>query len=130
MIALIIGVLSGIFIILLFALLKQYDKPVVYGLILSGIGFIYIGFTWTDLVSLIIASIQALIFLALAYFGTKKSLHVLAIGYVLHGCWDIVYSVFDNPGLIPPEYDIFCLTFDLVIGIYLFVLSRKTMLSV
>ena len=125
MIASIIGISAGIFIILLFTILKKYDKPLVYGLILTGIGFIYIGFTWTDLTSLIITCVQALAFLAIAYFGTKKSLQILGVGYVLHGCWDIAYGFFDNPGLIPPDYDIFCLSIDLVMGIYLFVFARK-----
>ena len=29
--------------------LKQLDKKVIYGLILSGIGFLYVGFVWADL---------------------------------------------------------------------------------
>jgi hypothetical protein len=129
MIALIVGISAGILVILLFTLLKKFDKPLVYGLILTGIGFIYIGFTWTDLTSLIITCVQALVFLAIAYFGTRKSLSFLGLGYVLHGCWDIVYGFFDNPGLIPPDYDIFCLSIDLVMGIYLFILARKIKVS-
>ena len=125
MIALIIGISGGVFTILLFTLLRKYDKPQVYGLILTGIGFIYIGFTWTDRASLIITSAQALIFLGLAYYGVKRSLNILALGFILHGCWDVIYSYFDNLRLIPPDYDIFCLSIDFVLGIYLFVFARK-----
>ena len=44
----IIGISSGLLVILIFALLKRIDKPTIYGLILSGIGFLYVGFTWSD----------------------------------------------------------------------------------
>ena len=56
MIPVIIGISSGLIIILLFVILKQVDKKVVYGLILTGIGFLYVGFAWTDLQALIVIS--------------------------------------------------------------------------
>jgi hypothetical protein len=125
MIPLIIGITSSIFLIGMFILLKKIDKTLVYGLILVGIGFLYVGFTWSDMESLIISSVQAIVFLFLAYYGIKKSIYILAFSYMLHGAWDLVYSFFDGPGLIPPQYDVFCLTFDFIIGIYLLVMGRK-----
>ena len=121
----IIGISSGLLIILLFGILKQFDKKVIYGLILSGIGFLYVGFAWTDLQALIVNSIQAVVFLFLAYYGIKKSVYILAAGYFLHGCWDIAYHFFNEPGLIPPHYDLFCLSIDFTIGIYLAVLNKR-----
>jgi hypothetical protein len=126
MISLIIGISSSILLIVLFVFLKQFDKQVIYGLILAGIGFLYMGFTWSDLGSLIINAIQALVFLVLAYYGVKKSIYILALGYFLHGTWDLIYSYFDQPGLIPPHYDVFCLSFDFIVGIYLLIFARKT----
>jgi hypothetical protein len=126
MISFIVGLSSGLFLIALFILLKKYDKQLVYGLILTGIGFLYVGFTWSDLPSLIVTCIQAVVFLTLAYYGVKKSMYILALGFFLHGIWDLVYNVFDQPGLIPPQYDVFCLTIDFVIGIYLLVLARQS----
>ncbi|MFZ1856761.1 MAG: DUF6010 family protein [Chitinophagaceae bacterium] len=86
MIPVIIGISSGLILILIFIILKQFDKKAVYGLILSGIGFLYVGFVWTDVQALVINSIQAIFFLFLAYYGIKKSLDILAIGFFLHGC--------------------------------------------
>jgi hypothetical protein len=125
MTSLIIGISSGIFLIILFEILKRYDKQVVYGLVLTGIGFLYIGFAWTDLESLIINSIQALVFLLLAYYGIKKSIYILSIGYFLHGSWDLAYDLFGKPDLIPPHYDVFCLSIDFTIGIYLLIFARS-----
>lgn len=126
MTSLIIGISAGIFLVILFEILKQYDKQIVYGLILTGIGFIYIGFTWTDLSSLIINSIQAVFFLAFAYYGIKKNMHLLAVGYFLHGSWDIAYEFLGQPDLIPPHYDVFCLSIDFTIGFYLLFFAGST----
>lgn len=119
MIPSLIGIGSGIVIIVLFQVLRQFDKGLVYGLILTGIGFIYVGFTWSDLQALIINSVQAVIFLAVAYFGIKKTMYLIAAGYFLHGTWDLVYAPFAPPHLIPPRYDLFCLSIDFTIGLYL-----------
>ena len=116
---LLIGIASGLITILLFVILKQFDKKVVYGLILAGIGFLYVGYTWMDLQAFIINSVQAVLFLFLAYYGIKKNLYILAAGYFLHGTWDLVYHLFADPSLLPPHYDLFCFSIDFIIGFYL-----------
>ena len=127
MIPVIIGISSGLIIIILFVILKQFDKRVVYGLILTGIGFLYVGFTWTDLQALIVNSAQAVFFLLIAYYGVKKSLYILAAGYFLHGSWDLVYSLFPGSNLIPPHYDLFCLSIDFTIGFYILAIKYRTL---
>jgi vacuolar-type H+-ATPase subunit I/STV1 len=125
MISIIIGIASGILTILAVGLFKQLDKKTIYGLILSGIGFLYVGYTWSDLKSVIITSVQAIIFLFIAYYGIKKSLYILAAGYFLHGIWDLAYDLFPDNHLIPPHYDLFCLSIDFFIGIYLVVIEFR-----
>ncbi len=119
MIPLLIGISSGLLIILIMALVKHEDKQPIYGLILSGIGFLYVGFTWSDTVAVIINGSQAIFFLFIAAYGIRKGLHILAGGYFLHGIWDLVYKLFQEPRLIPPRYDLFCLSIDFTIGFYL-----------
>lgn len=126
MTATIIGISSGLLIIFFIGIIKQLDKKMIYGLALSGIGFLYVGFVWSNLHALVVNSIQAILFLFLAYYGIKKSMYVLAAGYFLHGCWDIIYSYFQNAALIPPHYDIFCSTLDFTIAVYLLVLGNKS----
>ena len=116
--AVIIGISSGIVTVFIISLLK-FDKPICYALILSGIGFLYVGFTWTDIQSLVINCIQAIAFLLLAYLGLNKNTYFLIAGYFLHGLWDIVYDLLFTPGLIPPHYDLFCLSIDFTMGLYL-----------
>ena len=125
MTAVIIGILSGLLIILTIALFKWLDKTTMYGLVLSGIGFLYVGFTWTDLHALIINAAQAIFFMFFAYFGIKKNLSILAAGYFLHGTWDLIYNLFPGSDLIPPHYDLFCLSIDFTIGFYILLFKYR-----
>jgi hypothetical protein len=125
MIPVIIGISSGLFIIFLFILLKQFDKTLIYGLILCGIGFLYVGFAWSDTRALFINSAQAVLFVFIAYYGIKKYVYILATGYFLHGIWDLFYHTFQNSSLIPPQYDLFCLSIDFTIGFYLLMIKYK-----
>jgi hypothetical protein len=125
MIPALIGIGSGLFVILLFHGLREFDKLLVYGLILTGIGFIYVGFSWTVLQALVVNSVQAVFFLALSFLGIRKSVYFLAAGYFLHGTWDLVYAPFAPPALIPPGYDLFCLSIDFAMGLYLLWYVRR-----
>lgn len=125
MLPVIIGISSGLLVILIIALLRQVDKPTIYGLILSGIGFLYVGFTWSDTRALIITCIQAVVFLFIAWYGIRRNVYVLAAGYFLHGTWDLVYNLFPATNLIPPHYDLFCLSIDFTIGFYLLIIKYR-----
>jgi hypothetical protein len=124
MTAIIIGVFSGLLVIASIAILKLLDKQTFYALVLAGIGFLYVGFTWSDTQALIINSIQASCFLLLSYFGIKKNINFLIAGYFLHGTWDLLYDLFPANGLMPPHYDLFCLSIDFTIGIYLLAIRQ------
>lgn len=120
-----IGIGSGILIILILLILRINDKKIFYSMILSCIGFLYVGFVWSDMGSFIVSAIQAIIFLFIAYFGFVRSLYIIAAGYFLHACWDLTYSWFQDPGLIPPHYDLFCSSLDLVICFYLIIFKKS-----
>lgn len=124
--ATLIGLSSSMLTILIFYLLNRLDKRTVYGLILMAIGFLYIGYTWTDINTAIVSGLQALFFMSLAYFGIKKSYWFLVAGYFLHGIWDVLYPMFFNSALLPPDYDYFCITYDFIVAIYLLILNYKS----
>lgn len=125
MTAAVIGISLALLIILIFSSFKHLDKNMIYGLILTGIGFLYVGFVWTDLLAVAINSIQAVIFFLLAYYGIKKNIHFLIAGYFIHGLWDISYHLFQNPNLIPPNYDLFCISNDFTFGFYLLLIVHR-----
>jgi hypothetical protein len=126
MIATLIGIISGLLVILTIRLLKFLDKQVIYGLILTAIGFLYVGYTWKDTASLVISSAQAILFIFIAYYGVKKSLLLLTAGYFLHGLWDLAFDLFPYSNSIPPHYDLFCLSIDFTIGFYLITLYYRS----
>lgn len=125
MTASLIGVLSGIIVISFIRLLKGFDKPLLYAMILTGIGFLYVGFTWMNLTELMVTSVQAVLFIFLSYYGFKKHTCILAIGYFLHGGWDMIYHYVTHSALIPPQYHWFCFTIDFTMGIYLLILFKQ-----
>lgn len=124
--ATLIGISSSLLTILIFHFLKRFNKNTVYGLILMGIGFLYIGYTWTDINTAIVSGFQALFFMSLAYFGIKKSYWFLVAGYFLHGVWDVLYPMFFNSALLPPDYDYFCITYDFIVAIYLLIINYQS----
>ncbi|PZX94234.1 hypothetical protein DOS84_06320 [Flavobacterium aquariorum] len=125
MTATLIGISVGLLQIVTFELLKKFEKDKIYALTLSAIGFLYVGFTWTDTSTFIITSVQAIIFVLIAYYGITKSLYILATGYFLHGFWDIAYGFWQNVALIPPHYDWFCSSLDFTVGIYLVIMIKN-----
>ena len=125
MIPAIIGISLGLLVILSLVFLKRSDQQIIYGLTLSGIGFLYVGFTWSDTSALIITAAQAVFFLLIAWYGIKKNNYFLPAGYFLHGIWDLVYHLFPGADLIPPHYDLFCLSIDFTIGAYLLFLKYR-----
>ena len=125
MIATLIGIVSSLITILIFTFLKRVDKNTIYGLILMAIGFLYIGYTWTDFETAILSFMQAMFFMVLAYLGIKRNCWFLVAGYFLHGIWDMIYPLVANPDLLPPDYDYFCLTYDFIVGFYLMILNYK-----
>lgn len=115
----IIGIVSGVLTIIITRFVKALNNPTTYGLVLTGIGFLYVGYTWTHVESLVINAVQAIAFLVLASLGIRKNENYLVAGFFLHGLWDLVYPLIAKENLIPPHYDIFCLSIDFTMGLYL-----------
>ena len=68
--------------------------------------------------------IQAIFFLFLAYYGIKE--HVLYGSRIFsHGLWDIAYDLFADSKLLPPHYDMFCLSIDFTMGLYLWIITYQ-----
>lgn len=123
--AAIIGFVSGVVIILIFVVFKRIEKKTIYGLILAVIGFLYVGFTWSDFELFSINTFQAIFFLFFAYFGIKWNSYILIAGYFLHGVWDLIYSQVVNTALLPPQYDLFCSILDFTVGLYLLLIRYQ-----
>lgn len=122
--AAIIGMIVGAAAIIFIALLKGFERRNMYGLTLTGIGFLYVGFTWSHPLSLVINIFQALVFVFLSYYGIRTP-WILIAGYFLHGVWDFGYGYMQLPALRPPHYDLFCFAVDFTMGLYLLILHWR-----
>jgi hypothetical protein len=74
---------------------------------------------------LILESLVAAVFVALAAVGFRSSLWIVAAALAGHGVFDLVHdSVVANPG-VPSWWPSFCLTYDVVAGGYLAWLIKR-----
>jgi hypothetical protein len=127
--ALIIGISLGFISILFSRLLKQIDEKAFYGLMLAAIGALYVGLPGPTQ-HLYYQLHTSFFFGTLAYLGIRKSMYFMAAGFMLHGTFDLVYSLFPVPDLRPPHYDAFCWSIDWVIGVYLFIIAYRQLNAV
>jgi hypothetical protein len=124
-----IGLITTAAIIAIVEVLRFLEKRLIAALTLAGIAFIYIGFSWNDTTSLIFSIFGVAVFFTLSYFGYKNNFILIIIGLVLHGIWDLLFSLFSSSA--PEGYDIFCLTIDFCLALYFFlrVKPAKTLLD-
>ena len=118
-----IGILVSAAIIIFLESFKSLDKRLLGAFTLVGIPFIYVGFAWSDLQSLVIVVISVIVFLALSYYGQTKNVNLIVFGLALHGVWDLVFPRFSS--VVPKGYDIFCLTVDFILAGYFYFRLNK-----
>ena len=129
MIEIISGMVVAVGLIFLTVILNKYfTTKLIAAAILVAIAFIYVGFALKNnsvpFIVLEISTAIALFFLAL--IGYTKRTALLAYGIILHGVWDI----FHHNGWfvstdIPVYWPVFCMTIDLIYGVYLLYIFKK-----
>lgn len=125
MIDFLIGLGTTAAVILFLEIFKKVDRKIAATLTLSGIAFIYLGFSKTDPQSLVITISGAAFFFALAYLGYRKNFAFILIGLFLHGVWDFVFPFFSS--VAPHGYDVFCITIDFLLVPYFYLRVSRPM---
>ena len=115
-----IGLAWTLGIIAFLEIFKSFDKRLIAAYTLMGIPFIYIGFSYHDTSSLIASILSVAFFVALAYYGYKKNFNLVSAGLALHAVWDLVFPLFSS--MAPEGYDVFCITIDVLLALYFFLL--------
>ncbi len=114
-------------IFLTMALNKYFTTKLIAAAILIAIAFIYVGFALKDnTIPFMILEISiAIVFFFLAIIGYSYRASLLGYGIILHGIWDVLHhnSWFLNTD-VPVYWPLFCLTIDLIYGIY--ILSQRS----
>jgi hypothetical protein len=78
--------------------------------------------------ALVLESLLALVFLAIAIAGFRSSLWLVVVALAAHGVLDFAHDrVISNPG-VPLWWPVFCLAFDLMAAAYLagLLMTRRT----
>lgn len=129
MIETITGIVTAVVVIIISRLLSKYFSAKLFAAtILVAIAFIYVGFSLKDNpVSLITLECGvALIFYFMALTGYARNALLIAWGIILHGVWDI----FHHKGFfiatdIPVFWPSYCLTVDIIDGIYFLIIFKN-----
>lgn len=114
-----IGLITTVAVIAITEGLRFLEKRLIGALTLVGIAFIYVGFSWHDIPSLLITIFGVAVFFALSYFGYKSYFMLIVIGLALHGVWDFIFPWFSSAA--PEGYDVFCSTIDFLLAIYFYI---------
>jgi hypothetical protein len=126
----VVGVIIAI-VVSLFASAVGLDKErSFYPVVLIVIAILYLLFAAMaeSIDSLVAESIPALMFVATATLGFRKTPWLVVVGLALHGVFDFFHhTVIANPG-VPVWWPGFCLAYDVVAAVYLaaLIFIRKT----
>jgi hypothetical protein len=134
MIEIITGIVTAVVVIIITRLLSKYFSAKLFAAsILVAIAFIYVGFSLKDNPASLVALEcgVALIFYFMALTGYSRNAILIAWGIILHGVWDI----FHHKGFfiatdIPVFWPSYCLTVDIIDGVYFLIIFKKLPKSV
>ena len=101
--------------------LLRFDRLIAGSLILTAIGFVYVGFAGDDTTLLLFNGTQALVNWLLAYGGLRKNPMLIPLGLLLHAGWDLGYHYLVTGTGIPEGYELYCVVVDLGLAGYFYV---------
>jgi len=111
----------------LFAGALGFDKDrSFYPVVLIVIAFLYVLFAAIagSTSAIVVETLPALLFVAAAAVGFKKTLWIVVGGLAIHGVFDFIHhGIISNPG-VPEWWPAFCLAYDITAAAYLGVLIR------
>ena len=128
-ISLILGLASAI---LLIALARRFSWKAekrfwAFGLVIAAI--IYILFALRSGIQtnwLVIEGAGILLFGSFAILGLRKHPAWIGIGWMSHSLWDyLLHHHFAAPAFVPDGYAMACLSFDIVVGLYILLQSDR-----
>ena len=118
---LLLGAVSSLVLITLTRRLAPKLELRIYALSLFVAALIYVVFTARGATNAWLALEVAglLVFTLLALLGLKVSALLLAFAWALHAAWDVLLHKLLTAAFVPDWYPLTCLSFDLVLAIYL-----------
>lgn len=131
LLAFLIGLLISISVIVHFKKTRLENSNKAYALLLFTFPFYYFVFAiWgNDYAAIPLEFIGGLLFFGIALTALKLNgfykFNLLALGYILHGVYDVTHNLFFTNQGTPIWWPEFCGVIDIVIGLYLINLAFK-----
>ena len=116
----VVGVVSGLVSTGFSALWDGTDSLAYNAMLLTGIGWVYLGFAIADgrRSAIIIQAVSAFACLGVAFVGFHGDSHlVIGLGFIAHGAWDWLHHNHRGPTEVRTYYPPFCAVADIVIGV-------------
>jgi hypothetical protein len=105
-----------------------HTKHIIYGQALIIAAMVYVGFAIYagNLFWLAIETAGVLVYATL-YFASKRwGVYLLAIAWLLHPAWDVgLHLLGAGADIAPYWYAVACMSFDVVIGVYLLIWGKQ-----
>lgn len=122
-----IGVISAVIIALTGKFTKFEKDSSFYPTVLIVIAFLYVLFAVLDgrREVIIVEIVFALVFSLIALIGFKKSELLVGAGIAAHGLFDFFHHLLVNDAGVPGFWPGFCLSIDLLLGLYIVIIKRK-----
>lgn len=127
--ALVVGIIVAISLVLRFKKSKLEYNKFTYSLLLVTFPFYYFAFAiyGNDYDALMLEFVAGLVFFAVGLLSLKvKPVYrfgLLALGYILHGIYDITHHIFFINAGMPVWWPEFCGAVDVLIGLYLITIA-------
>jgi hypothetical protein len=102
------------------AAVSRSEAFVYLGVLLGGIGSVYVGFAIADgrRSAIAVQVVSAAVFLSIGYLGAHHRWGVLlGLGFIAHGAWDWVHHDGHGPTRVRSWYPPFCAVADVTIGV-------------
>jgi len=117
-----LGAVSSLPFIALGVRLPYYPAVSLFAVLLGVTAGVYFGFALHDGRWLVILAETFLVlpFILLAVAALSLNVHLLAIGFFLHGLWDLAHHPRAVPTKLVPWYPPACLVFDWILAAFIF----------
>lgn len=111
----VLAVVAGVLLSVPYVLLAR-RRAFAYGLIAAAAIYVVFAAIAGDVRAVLAELVGLLAFSAVAWIGIRRSANVLALGWVAHVAWDVLFHPMSHSGYAPWWYPAACIGFDLVVA--------------
>jgi len=113
----VVAIVAGVALALLYVLYaRRRRRALGYGLIAAAAIYVVFAAVAGDVRAVLVEIVGLGAFAAIAVIGIRRSANILALGWVAHVAWDVLFHPLTHSGYAPWWYPAACIGFDLVVA--------------